>query len=58
MYCVHIRYVTLVAQVMGHDVSSPKLPNFLAIGHTVNKNHSGTFAVFRCKMTIFRMVKH
>ena len=26
--------------------------------HTFTKNHSGTFAVFRCKMTIFKRVKH
>ena len=32
-YLLTIRYVTWVAQVIGHDVPSPKLPNFLGIGH-------------------------
>ena len=27
------RYMTWVAQVIGHDVPSPKLPDFLGIGH-------------------------
>ena len=32
-YLLTIRYVTWVAQNIGHDVPSPKLPNFLGIGH-------------------------
>ena len=32
--------------------------SFMTKLHTVTKNHSGTFAVFRCKMSIFRRVKH
>ena len=32
-YLLTIRYVTWVAQVIGHDVPSPKLPNFLGNGH-------------------------
>ena len=32
-YLLTIRYVTWVAQVIGNDVPSLKLPNFLGIGH-------------------------
>ena len=32
-YLLTIRYVTWVAQIIGHDVPSPKLPGFLGIGH-------------------------
>ena len=32
-YLLTIRYVTWVAQVIEHDVVSPKLPNFLGIRH-------------------------
>ena len=32
-YLLTIRYMTWVAQVIGHDVPSPKLPDFLGIGH-------------------------
>ena len=32
-YLLTIRYVTWVAQIIGHDVPSPKLPDFLGIGH-------------------------
>ena len=32
-YLLTIRYVTWVAHVIGNDVPSPKLPDFLGIGH-------------------------